>query len=144
MKMPFKSVWKHSSKKWKHCSMQSTKNTQTTIEHKYLTTRLTTQLLSGCRHWQWRVSGIQHHIVPFFTDYSKPMQHTICRLHNLTTFSMLYIADALAYIGWQWHNFLISYLCQLFFPPCCRSSSAKCFLFGHHFLSKIAITRTFS
>jgi len=22
------------------------------------------------------------------------------------------------------------------FPPCCRSSSAKCFLFGHHFLSK--------
>jgi len=27
------------------------------------------------------------------------------------------------------------------FPPCCRSSSAKCFLFG---LSKIAIIRTFS
>jgi len=30
------------------------------------------------------------------------------------------------------------------FPPCCRSSSAKCFLFGHHFLSKIVIIRTFS
>jgi len=30
------------------------------------------------------------------------------------------------------------------FPPCCRSSSAKCLLFGHHFLSKIAIIRTFS
>ena len=28
--------------------------------------------------------------------------------------------------------------------PFCRSSSAKCFLFGHHFLSKIAIIRTFS
>jgi len=25
------------------------------------------------------------------------------------------------------------------FPPCCRSSSVKCFLFGHHFLSKTAI-----
>ena len=24
------------------------------------------------------------------------------------------------------------------FPPCCRSSSAKCFLLGHHFLSKTA------
>jgi len=22
------------------------------------------------------------------------------------------------------------------FPPCCSSSSAKCFLFGHHFLSR--------
>jgi len=22
------------------------------------------------------------------------------------------------------------------FPPCCRSVSAKCFLLGHHFLSK--------
>ena len=30
------------------------------------------------------------------------------------------------------------------FPPCCRSSSAKCFLLGHHFLSKIALMRTFS
>jgi len=30
------------------------------------------------------------------------------------------------------------------FPPCCRSSSAKCFLLGHHFLSKIALIRTFS
>jgi len=30
------------------------------------------------------------------------------------------------------------------FPPCCRSSSAKCFLFGHHVLSKIAIICTFS
>jgi len=30
------------------------------------------------------------------------------------------------------------------FPPCCRSSSAKCCLFGLHFLSEIAIIRTFS
>jgi len=30
------------------------------------------------------------------------------------------------------------------FPPCCRSCSAKCFLFAHHFLSKTAIIRTFS
>ena len=30
------------------------------------------------------------------------------------------------------------------FPPCCRSSSAKCFLLGHHFLSKIALIRVFS
>jgi len=29
-------------------------------------------------------------------------------------------------------------------PPCYRSSSAECFLFRHHFLSKIAIIRTFS
>ena len=25
------------------------------------------------------------------------------------------------------------------FPPYCRSSSAKCFLLGHHFLCKIAL-----
>jgi len=30
------------------------------------------------------------------------------------------------------------------FLPCCSSSCAMCFLFGHHFLSKIAIIRTFS
>jgi len=30
------------------------------------------------------------------------------------------------------------------FPPCCRSSSAKWFLLGHHFLSKIPIIRTSS
>jgi len=30
------------------------------------------------------------------------------------------------------------------FPPCCTSSSAKCCLFGHHFLSKVAIIRIFS
>ena len=29
------------------------------------------------------------------------------------------------------------------FPPFCRASSAKCFLFEHHFLSKIALIRTF-
>ena len=45
---------------------------------------------------------------------------------------------------WQWRNFFMSYLCQLLFRPCCRSSSAKCFLFGHHFLSKIATILTFS
>jgi len=30
------------------------------------------------------------------------------------------------------------------FPPCCRSSSAKCFLLEHHFLCKIALIRRFS
>jgi len=29
------------------------------------------------------------------------------------------------------------------FAPFCEASSAKCFLFGHHFLSKIALIRTF-
>ena len=48
------------------------------------------------------------------------------------------------YIGWQWRNFFISYLLPVVFPPCCRSSSAKCFLLGHHFLCKIALIRTFS
>ena len=48
------------------------------------------------------------------------------------------------YIGWQWRNFFISYLCQLFFRHVVASSSAKCFLLGHHFLSKIALIRTFA
>jgi len=30
------------------------------------------------------------------------------------------------------------------FPPFCGASSAKCFLFGRHFLSKIALMRAFS
>jgi len=30
------------------------------------------------------------------------------------------------------------------FPPCCRLSSAKCFLLEHHFPSKIALIRIFS
>jgi len=30
------------------------------------------------------------------------------------------------------------------FPLFCGASSVKCFLFGHHFLSKIALIRTFS
>jgi len=30
------------------------------------------------------------------------------------------------------------------YPPFCVASSAKCLLFWHHFLSKIAIMRTFS
>jgi len=30
------------------------------------------------------------------------------------------------------------------FPPFCGTSSAKCFLFGRHFLSKIVLIRTFS
>ena len=30
------------------------------------------------------------------------------------------------------------------FPPFCGASSAKCFLFGHHFLTKIALIRTFA
>jgi len=34
----------------------------------------------------------------------------------------------------------------VFSPPFCRASShsAKCFLFGHQFLNKIALMRTFS
>jgi len=30
------------------------------------------------------------------------------------------------------------------FPPFCGATSAKCFLLGHHFLSKIALIRTLS
>jgi len=30
------------------------------------------------------------------------------------------------------------------FPPFCGASSAKCLLFWHHFLGKIAIVRTYS
>jgi len=41
-----------------------------------------------------------------------------------------------------WRNFFISY--PAVFRHFCGASSAKCFLLGHHFLSKIALIRTFS
>jgi len=41
------------------------------------------------------------------------------------------------YIGWQWRNFFIPYLC----PPWCGTSSEKCLLLWHHFLNEIVIIR---
>jgi len=48
------------------------------------------------------------------------------------------------YIGWQWRNCFTSYLCQLFSRHFVGQALWKCFLLGHHFLSKIALIRTFS
>jgi len=58
---------------------------------------------------------------------------------------IIYVFQTLSmlYIGWQWRNSSYHIYASCFLS-CCRSSSAKCFLLGHHFLSKIALIRTFS
>jgi len=63
----------------------------------------------------------------------------VCLSHTRVISSQLNV-----YIGWQWQNFFISYLCHLFFRHFVGASSAKCLLSWHHFLSKIMIIRTFS
>jgi len=75
-------------------------------------------------------------------------QHRKCACmpaFNILHFQVLHFQRPLfsIYIGWQWRNFFISYLASCF-PPFCGASSAKCFLLGHHFPSKIALIRTFS
>ena len=40
------------------------------------------------------------------------------------------------YIGWQWRNLFVLYLCQLLCPPCCRSSVEECVVFWYRFCNK--------
>jgi len=67
-------------------------------------------------------------------------------LHNVPLIgtAITLIIPVVLYIGWQWHNFIMSYMPASVFPPLCGASSAKCLLFWHHFLSNIVIIWTFS
>jgi len=44
---------------------------------------------------------------------------------------------------WETQTFTVIISLPAVFPPFCGASSAKCFLLGHHFLSKTALIRTF-